>query len=157
MTSLESMTAKLSPLGVYNIEDGSNIKNELASYACALDVHRSNIDALLRECFISSSLDYGIEIREKVIGALKSNYSLDKRREMLIIRKGFNENDFTLSSLYKFLKGLGITDCSVNEQPSKNTVSVRVGGSYSDSEAKWIESQIKLILPAHLESVVYFE
>ncbi len=156
MTALESMVKKLSPLGIYRIEDETNIKNELSAYAYALDIHKKNIDNLIRECFISSAQDYGIEIREKVIGAVKSSYDLSKRREMLTLRKGFNENDFTQDSLAKFMKSFGVTEFNLSENPTQSIISVCVGGSYPDSEEKWIENQIRLILPAHLTAFVYF-
>ncbi len=156
MTSLESMIKKLSPLGIYRIENKTNIKNELSAYAYALDIHRKNIDTLIRECFISSAQDYGIEIREKVIGAVKSSYDLSKRREMLTLRKGFNENDFTRDSLAKFIKSFGVTEFNISEVPTQHIIGVAIGGSYPDSEEKWIENQIRLILPAHLTAFVYF-
>ncbi|MCH5303405.1 MAG: hypothetical protein J1E41_00955 [Ruminococcus sp.] len=156
MTSLESMIKKLLPLNIYRIEDDTNIKNELSAYAYALDIHRENIDTLIKECFISSAEDYGIEIREKVIGDLKSFYDIEKRREMLTLRKGFNDNDFTADSLGEFIKSFGVTDYRLSEVPTQNIISVCVGGSYSDSEARWIENQIRLILPAHLTAFVYF-
>lgn len=156
MAQFDSMADKLSPLGVYDISEGTNIYNELKAYGEALDVHREHIDEVLRECFISSAQTYGIELREKVIGDAKSLYPLSKRREMLTLRKGFNENDFTRAGLYKFLDSFGITDYRVIEMPSQRIVSVFVGGSYPDSEVKWIENQIRLILPAHLNAVINF-
>ncbi len=156
MHPLISMMNKLSPLGIYDLSDGTNIKNELQAYAQALYAHRQNMEELLREAFISSSESYGLEIREKVIGDVKSSYSTEKRREMLTLRKGFNESDFTKESLKKFLRSFGVSDYSIIEVPTQGTISVCVGGSYPDSEAKWIENQIKRILPAHLDAYVYF-
>lgn len=156
MTSLQSMVRKLTPLGIYNLSDGTNIKNELAAYACALDVHRENIDKALRECFISTAIDYGIETREKVVGDIKSFYPLSKRREMLQIRKSFTEKDFTLSSIGRFINGLGVSDYNISENPANNVIGICIGGSYSDSESRWIKKQIEEILPSHLDAFVYF-
>ncbi len=156
MTALESLTDKLSPLGIYNLSGDTNIMNELKAYACALDKHRENIDTLLRECFISSAESYGITLREKLVGEIKSFYPLGKRREMLIIRNSFSENDFTIDGLKKFIKSLGVTDYTISENYAMNVISVCVGGSYSDAEAKWIKKQIEDILPAHLEAYVYY-
>ncbi len=156
MTSLQSMIKKLTSLGIYDITDGSNIKHELEAYAFALDKHRENITALLIECFISSAESYGIELREKVLGDLKDFYPLSKRREMLRIRNIFGESDFTPSAIGRFLNGVGVTDYNITENPANNIISVSIGGSYSDSEAKWIKKQVEDILPAHLTAFVYF-
>lgn len=156
MTALESMTDKLSALEIYNITDESNIKTELKVYAEALERHRNNIDEVLRECFITSACDYGLELREKVVGDIKTQYSLSKRREMLSIRKGFNETDFSVNDIGKFIRGLGVTEFNISENPAQNVMSVCIGGSYPDSEAKWIKKQIQEILPAHLQAFVYF-
>lgn len=156
MHPLISMMNKLEPLGIYDLSDGTNVKNELQAYAHALLIHRQNMEELLRECFISSSESYGLEIREKVIGNTRDEYSLAKRREMLTLRKGFNESDFTKESLKKFLRSFGVSDYSIIEVPTQDSVSVCIGGSYPDSEAKWIENQIKNVLPAHLDVYVYF-
>jgi hypothetical protein len=156
MTALESLIRKLSPLGIYDITDGSNIKNELAAYAEALERHRANIDEVLRECFIITSRSFGLELREKVIGAVRDNMSLNSRRSMLCTRKGLNESDFTLSALDKFLRGIGVNFYNISENFGMNTIGICVGGSYSDSEAKWIKNQIENFLPAHLDCFVYF-
>lgn len=155
MHPLISMMNKLAPLGIYDLSDNTNIKNELQAYGYALNVHRQNMEELLRESFISTAESYGLENREKVIGDTKSSYSTEKRREMLTLRKGFNENDFTKASLIKFLQSLGVTSYSFTEQPGAQSVSVCIGGSYPDSEAKWIENQIREFLPAHLNIFVY--
>lgn len=156
MTALESMKEKLAPLGIYDLSDISNINNELETYAFAFDKHRENIDKLLSECFISSAEDYGITLREKLVGDVKDFYSLSKRREMLKIRNSFGEKDFTLDDIKKFLLGLGVNDYSITENCTNYNISVCIGGSYSDSESKWIKKQIEDILPAHLEAYVYF-
>lgn len=155
MTSLVSMIKKLEPLGVYNMQSGFIIRCELQAYAAALDEHRNNIEKTLEECFINTADDYGIELREKMIGSLRSNYSLNKRREMLLMRNSFGENDFTADALGNFIRSLGVNEYDIVENPSGNIISVTLGGSFSDVETAWIIRQIKNFLPAHLESYVY--
>ncbi len=154
MDALQSMRAKLTPLGIYNITNSSNIHKELFSYAAALDKHRENLDKLLRECFISSARDYGIEIREKAIGDLRSSYTLEKRREMLTLRNSINENSFTSSSLVKFLKCMGITNYTISENPTDSLIIIRVLNTFSESDKRWILNQLYLFLPSHLKAEV---
>lgn len=156
MDAVSSMIKKLRPLGLYNTERGTNIRCELEAYAEALDEHRSHIDEVLRECFIATARNYGIETRERVLGALKTNYTLTKRREMLTSRNTVNEKDFTLEALGRFINGLGVNEYDVTENPANNQIAVCVGGSYSDTEANIIKRQIENFLPAHLNPIVYF-
>lgn len=156
MTALESVIKKLTPTGVYSLAEGSNVYNELNAYCTALDAYRESIDLLLQECFISTSQGYGLELREKVIGDVRDNYSLEKRREMLCLRNSLGENDYTVEGLGRFMKSFGVDNFQLVEMYWQDEVSICIGGSYSDSEAAWIENQICLILPAHLYLTVYF-
>ena len=119
------------------------------------DIYKILFRELVRMC-LSSAESYGIELREKVLGDLKDFYPLSKRREMLRIRNIFGESDFTPSAIGRFLNGVGVTDYNITENPANNIISVSIGGSYSDSEAKWIKKQVEDILPAHLTAFVYF-
>ena len=47
MNAFNSMKNKLNALGVYKITKGSNVYNELKSYAVALDEHRDLLDEIL--------------------------------------------------------------------------------------------------------------
>ena len=156
MTALQSIKKKLSPLGIYNLETGTNITAELSAYAYALDNHRNNMDTALRECFISTCEDYGLEIREKILGRLRADCSISQRRDMLRLRRGFGDSDFTLRGFDKFMKSLGVESYSLLETPSTYSVAVTISNTFSPADAKWIENQIKLILPAHLSVVVYY-
>ena len=156
MTSLQSFVKKLSPLSVYDISEGTNIIAELSSYAYALDRHRSNMENALRECFISTAESYGIETREKVFGNIRGDYTLSQRREMLRLRRGFGNSDFTVEGFDKFMRSLGVESYSLLEMSSRNEVSVTVNNTFNSTDAKWIENQIKLIMPAHLTTRVYY-
>ena len=87
MNSFSSMKNKLSAIGIYNIENGSNIYNELKAYSVELDRIFSELDTMLREYFIETAQSYGITLREKFLGREKTEYSLEKRREMLKIQQ----------------------------------------------------------------------
>ncbi len=156
MTALQSMISKLEPLGVYNLEEGSNIYNELCAYAAALDVHRENIDTALRESFISTSESYGILSREKVIGDSRDSYTLAERRNMLILRKCLSERDFTVAAFAEFMESFGVNSYRITEIPSQYSITVKIEGSYSAKDAAWIRNQIALVLPAHLNAYIYF-
>lgn len=154
MTALQSMSEKLNPLGIYNITQSSNIFKELSAYAAALDVHRENLKTILRECFISSAESYGIEIREKAIGDLRTSYSLENRRNMLALRSSLNENDFTRAGLSKFLNCMGVSDYSISETPRDSYIFILIGNAFPESDKRWILNQLYLFLPSHLKAAV---
>ena len=62
MNSFSSMKNKLSAIGIYNIENGSNIYNELKAYSVELDRIFSELDTMLREYFIETAQSYGITL-----------------------------------------------------------------------------------------------
>lgn len=156
MNSFDSITGKLAPLNLYNITEDSNIYYEISAYSIALDRHRENLERVLKECFISSAETYGIENREKVIGGVRSDYSLEYRRRMLILRKAFGDNDFTKGKFNSFLTSIGIYIFDVLEMPEDEEINICIGGSYNRDDKAWIMKEIKLALPAHLNSNVYF-
>ena len=156
MTTLQSLAKKLEPLGVYDISEGTNIYDELSAYAYALDKHRTNMKTALRECFISTSESYGIEIREKVFGNVREDYTLSQRREMLKLRRGFGGGDFTPAGFDKFMSSLGVGNYNLLETHVSYEVTVTLNNTFSNTDARWIENQIKLIMPAHLLIYVYY-
>ncbi len=155
MTSFESIATKLAPMGIYNLEEGSNIYTEISAYCSALDCHRKNIDEALRECFISSAESYGLDNREKIIGGIRTDYPLEDRRKMLVLRKSMGENDFTLAGLKKLLDSIGVYDYRIEEIYELNEIAINIFGSYTPEDEAWITNQINLMVPAHLACDVY--
>ena len=156
MTALESLTKKLAPLNIYDISEGTNIFAELSAYAYAIDKHRENTEVVLIECFISTAESYGIETREKVFGHLREDYTLEQRREMLKLRRGLGDSDFTLSAFEKIMTSLGAGSYNLHEMYSTYEAVVTMFTTFSNADAEWIENQIKLFLPAHLITHIYY-
>lgn len=156
MTALQSITKKLNPIAVYDIREGTNIFAELSAYAYALDKHRDNMETVLRECFISTAESYGIEIREKVFGNIRRDYTKEQRREMLRLRRGFGESDFTPAGFDKFMRSLGVGSYNLLEMSGTDEVSVTLNNTFNSTDTKWIENQINQIMPAHLIVYVYY-
>ena len=156
MDTLTSISQKLAPLNLYDISEGKNIYYEICAYSCALDRHKENLERVLKECFISSAETYGIENTEKVIGSVRSDYSTEDRRKMLIIRKTFGDNDFTKSKFQNFLSSIGVYNYDVLEMPWESEMNICIDGSYNRDDKAWIIKEIKLALPAHLNCNVYF-
>lgn len=156
MTALNSMANKLAPLGLYEPVEGSAILSELSAYAAALDHWRGELNTALRERFIGTAEDEGLSIREKIFGRERNDLTVEERREMLALRQSVSDNDFTRAALKKFLDSFGVPDFLYSEIPESSLITICVGGSYSDAQVAWIKHQIELILPAHIESYIYF-
>lgn len=156
MTSLQSMINKLSPLGVYNLNDDSLVYAELAAFGVGLDALRSELDELLREAFVKTAETFGIEKLERETEKLCADLPLDKRRNMLINRLSFDSGDFTLSGFDKMLRFLGVSG-EILESPITLSMALKLDeGEYSTAFSNWIITQAKELFPAHLESDVVF-
>ena len=147
VTAFRSLSKKLAPLNIYDMSEGTNIFAEISAYAYAIDKHRQNTQVVLRECFISTAESYGIETREKVFGNLREDYTLSQRREMLKLRRGFGDSDFTLAGFDKFMNSLGAGSCSLQEMYRTYEAAVTMFNTFSDTDAQWIENQIEKFLP----------
>lgn len=158
MMVLDSMLEKLLPLGLYDLDEGSNVFAELSAYAEALQRHKDNTNEVLRECFISSSESFGLDDRESLIGFTSgSDFDTADRREMLILRKSINENDFTVSGFTKMLRSFGVASYQLTEHPSQYSINVAINGIITNDKKAWIESQIMKIIPVNMTAVVEFD
>ena len=156
MSSLESMIKKLSPLGVYSLKEGSVVYAELAAFSEGLDILRENLETLLKESFIATAEDYGLKIPERLVGNVRSDLPLSKRREMLNERLSLNITDFTPEGFEKMLRILG-TPGNIEEYPHIERIVLNLSGvDYTEAQREWIVSQAKALLPAHLVSDVVF-
>lgn len=149
-----SMTKKLEPLALYSF-DGTNINNELKTYALVLDEVNDQIEQMLCECFIDTASSYGLSNRELVIGASRDDLSVSKRREMLRLRESITKSSFTVEKIEESLKSFGLL-FELKEYPSLYIVSIYARGSYSKTEQDWIRNEVEKIMPAHLIVQVIF-
>lgn len=155
MRALESMIKKLAPLNIYSTSVTSNIYAELAAYAVAFDRYRDLLNEALRECFISTAETFGLEIRERVVGDVRDDCSIEQRRNMLSTRTSLGETDYNLKGFDRFMKSFGVQNYTLSESPGTQSITVNVMGDYSSNTEMWILNQIELILPAHLDMYVY--
>lgn len=154
-SSLDNMKSLLLTADLYNL-DNSNIEDELKAYACVLDEFYSKITTLLCECFVNTSSSYGLDIREKMLGAVRDDLSILKRREQLILRESIDQSSFTKEKIEGAIRSFGISDFEIVEYPSQYKVEVNIDSSHTDAQKKWIKSQIEMIMPAHLSVVTSF-
>lgn len=150
----KSMCDALTPLGLYSFES-TNVNKELLTYAVAIDELNNMLNDLLCDCFIDSATDFGLSQRELVIGAVRDDLSVDKRRSMLKLRESISLSSFTPSEIKKSLESFGLT-CEVYEFPTLYITVVDATGKYTTAQKAWIRSQVEKIMPAHLQVQVVF-
>lgn len=156
MTSLQSMIKKLSPLEIYSLNESSLVYAELAAFAVGLDLIRRGIEELLQEGFVATAEDYGIENCELLVGSIREDLSISKRREMLLQRSALDSGDFTLEGFEQMLKILGV-EGEIEESPLACRIAIKLAeGNYTSAQREWIVSQAREFLPAHLEWDVVF-
>lgn len=154
--TLDSMIKKLSPLEVYDLSESSTVYAELAAFSVGLDAMRNTLSELLKEGFISTAEDFGIDNEEKLSGVVRNELPLEERRRMLIERRSLSVNDFTRKGLEKILSFMGV-EGEILEYPTVQRICLDLrGGEYDDARKEWILSQAKELLPAHLEQDVVF-
>ena len=149
MNALTSMKKKLSPLGLYRL-DHSHIEDELYVYALELDRIREESDRLLREMFLSTAMEEGLSMMERMFSRPHTQLSVQTRREMLQKRLCLGLSDFTLEGLRTALDSFHLS-YTICEYPSLNKLVVLAQGDYPENEEKWIESEAQKFVPLHLE------
>lgn len=156
MESYDSMKTKLDALGLYNIEENSNIYAELKSYAAALDEMFAILETMLKELFIDTAEDYGISSREILLGREKDGFSLDKRREMLKIYEQMMGGRCTPEAFDMILRGYGLTEFEIVEGAVHNRMNININDSVSAELKKTVQERIAADFPSHLTVTVNF-
>ena len=150
------MKSKLIATGLYTLEDSSNTSEELKAFAQELDIIFDTLDEMTREYFIATAQSYGIIERERFIGKERSELPTEQRREMLLIQEqiigsGCSKGDFEL-----MLKGVGLSDFTITESFSTQTVTVTINDTLEEATKQMIEKKILAEFPAHLDVTVIF-
>lgn len=153
--AFETMKKALEKTGLYNVSD-NNIYFELMAYACEIERLNNELSKMLCECFVDTASGYGLSERESVIGNVRSDIDVEKRREMLTLRERINSSCFTLEKIKEALTSFGL-EFQLYEYPTLGTVVVDTIGTYTVKEKAWIRSQVKKIMPAHLYVQVVFD
>lgn len=144
------MKDKLNAVGIYSIDENSNISKELVACAEGLDGLFDNLDAMTKEYYIETADDYGILRREKFLGKEKTEYSIEKRREMLELQEQNMGEKFTPDAFSDILKSYGLTDFSFVEQPTNFKLTVNINDTLTNEQKKIVTERINLEFPLHL-------
>ena len=141
MTAYESMSTKLLQTGLYGIEQGGAVDCELKAYAVELDRIYTELDVLLREAFVSTAQTYGISEREKFIGKERTDLTLARRRELLMLRETRASGGHGSADLNQLIEALGVTDYTVTIVQRHCKITITVNDSLTDEQKADFEKQ----------------
>lgn len=154
--SYSSMKSKLSATGLYRIEKGSNVSNELCAYSKELDLFYSELDSVLRECFIQTAKDYGLSRREAFSGREGGTLPTEKRREILLLTQTSKGFGFTPDGFKSLLKSYSLSDFEFVENPSGYRLTVRIYDNLSEERKEAVSEIIDAQFPYHLNIIKSF-
>ena len=156
MSSYLSMKEKLLPLGLYSLEEGSEVDCEVKAYASELEDIFTELTIFEREMFISSAALYGLDEREKMYGKVRDDLDLQERRELLEMREEMNFDVLTLDRFGEVLESWGVTDYTLTESLTRARLTVRISDDLDDTQKRMIEERAQIEIPAHAEvNIIY--
>lgn len=156
MGSYDSMKEKLNAVGIYSIDENSNISKELLAYSEGLDSLFDSLDTMTKEYFIETAVDFGIVRREKFLGKEREEYSTEKRREMLMLQEQNMGGKCTPDAFCDVLRSFGLTDFTFTELPSTFKLSITINDTLTQEQKKIVTERIKLECPLHLSVAINF-
>lgn len=156
MGSYDSMKEKLNAVGIYSIDENSNISKELLAYSEGLDSLFDSLDTMTKEYFIETAVDFGIVRREKFLGKEREEYSTEKRREMLMLQERNMGGKCTPDAFCDVLRSFGLTDFTFTELPSTFKLSITINDTLTQEQKKIVTERINLECPLHLSVAINF-
>ncbi len=152
ISTINSITRVLSPLGLYDLSENSLISKELSVYAAEIDRAGNFLENLLKEYFINTAEDYGLTFREKLFGSSKGDISIQSRRRILLNRYSIKSYEFNRESVEKSLITAGI-DGYIVEDHQNNSLYVNCLNKFDATITEEMAKNIVLkFIPAHLST-----
>lgn len=150
MDSLTSMKQKLAPLGLYNLDNQSEVLRELKAYAEGLDILSETLDELERECRIATAESYGLSRRESLLGREHPEQAAAQRRKTLnyfekTVKTTLNDDDFA-----DFLENIGVTDYTIEVRLKQAEFNITFAENLTDGQKALVEKRIRAEIPAHM-------
>ena len=150
MSVLEQMRDMLSPLGIYNLNEGSLVMCELRVYATQLEKLHEKLNTLIRECFISTAESYGIEMMEELFSSNRPDLTIEERKALISRYSTLNNTDFSAQSISGQLKLAGASDNFIQDNQNEQLSFPELAASSDIVEVARQFNIIEDIVPAHL-------
>lgn len=150
----ETMKRSLAPIGLYR-PDAEISDRELHVFAEELERLYTELDGMFRERFIGTAEDVGLRVYEELFGPSRDGESVEKRRELLMLRMNLGESDFTPAGIRRALDSLGL-EYQISEFPTLNRLNITATTNCSQAQQAFILREVGKIVPAHLEFQMTF-
>lgn len=108
MDILQAMKDKLSPLGLYDLSEGTLVSAELECFAEELQRVSDELDGLLQERFVSTASGRGLEVYEDMMGLMCLDQTLAGRRSSILGAMAIKNTDNRLSDMDKLKPVFGV-------------------------------------------------
>lgn len=149
------LRALLSPLGVYDLGEGSVNGSELAALGQAMDEVAAALSYAEREMLVSTAEDTGLSRREMLFARRPASPTTDLRRSAIAALCQINGDSLTPQAIDRTIAGCGIRARAAEMGGGK----IRILFPDVAGEPEGIEQIKKIILdiiPCHLETEFYF-
>lgn len=156
MDSYTSMKTKLNATGFYTVQEGTALSRELIAYSRGLSLLFNELKEMLRELFIHTAQTYGIENRERFVGKTRDEYTLEKRREMLIITESNIGTGCTLNDFTKMLNGYGLENFEFIENPTAFKLTIVIHDTLTDAQKNLVKQKVAQDFPLHLSVEIQY-
>ena len=154
MTVFERLKDVLSPVGIY-ASDAAVLFCELKVYADELELLYAELGAMIRERFVTTAEDMGLTAYEAFFGPVRTDESIEDRREMLLLRMNLGGGDFTPAGIRRALDSFGL-EYTISEFPQIGKLNVTAVTDHSVAQQAWIRREVEKIIPAHVEFQLTF-
>ena len=150
------MLGAMHPFGVYALDIYNLVYKELQTYAETLDGVTADIDETLRENFVITANNSGLEAYERLIGAPRTELETELRRSMVKALLNVGENDFTIDGIMRYFESIDF-HCEIEEDPMFfNLLIIPAEREYTHTEQEFIRERAKEFLPCHLSFTIEF-
>lgn len=145
----------LSPLGVYDLGDGSVNGAELYALGEALDRTARRLETVERESVAATAEEEGLDRREALFARRPAAVTAQERRDAVAALLQIDGDSLTPSAIHRAIQGCGIRAKALEMDAGRlRVIFPGVGGVPAEFEQ--IEKIILDILPCHLEVEFYF-
>ncbi len=156
MDSYQSMTEKLYPLRLYDIEGGEEINTELRVLADEVDLLFAALDIMTREYFIATAQSWGLSNRESFAGAEKPGLTVEERRNLLLLSEHVTGFDCTPSGFEEFVRSCGVSDFEFTEAFSHYKVALYVHDELDSGMKNTLKTRVNAYYQANCQAVIRY-
>lgn len=149
--ALPVMQSRLRETGLYTVDGNTLVDAELKAYAAGLQIVMDAYERLEKETMVQTAEDYGLVLREALVGQAFPQLELAMRRQMLVQHLAIDPNGYSISALEAALDCIGIT-AQLQEVVETETLHVIVldVSRLRDQTEEAVKALAEKFLPAHL-------